>query len=358
MGDIRQVEQWYKMNRAKNLDQWLRAMEMMSVPCFNSGYADREGNILYLYNSKIPLRSGGYNWKLPVPGNTEKTLWKEYISFNDLPMVKNPPSGYIQNCNSTPFQTTTGPGNPDPDKYPPEMGIETHLTNRAMRARELFGPDPSVTREEFYRYKYDMKYSQESHMASYLEQAGAFEDIPAELKEAHNRLLAWDLGTEPDNTRTALAVLTFQELIEKEQDRLTRNEYVTRLRKAKDVLEEHHGSPDVPWKKVNRIIRGDVNMGMGGGPDILHAVYGDLREDGTLKGHTGDSLVMLVRWDRKGRVSSRSIHQYGSATSDPASPHYADQVPLFVKREMKDVLMDKEEIMKNLEREYRPGEEK
>jgi penicillin amidase/acyl-homoserine-lactone acylase len=109
---------------------------------------------------------------------------------------------------------------------------------------------------------------------------------------------------------------------------------------------------------VNRIIRGDVNMGMGGGPDILHAVYGDLREDGTLKGHTGDSLVMLVRWDRKGRVSSRSIHQYGSATSDPASPHYADQVPLFVKREMKDVLMDKEEIMKNLEREYRPGEEK
>ncbi len=358
MGDIRQVEQWYRMNRAKNFGQWRSAMEMMSVPCFNSGYADREGNIFYLYNSKMPLRRSGYDWKLPVPGNTKKTLWKEYISFSDLPMVKNPPSGFIQNCNSTPFKTTTGPGNPDPENYAPEMGIETHLSNRAIRARELFGPDSSVTWEEFYGYKYDMKYSSRSRMASYLEQISAFGEIPAELAKTHRHLLAWDLGTEPDNIHTALAILTLHEPYENEQDTLTREEYLSHLRKAEAVLEEHHGSPVVPWQNVNRIIRGDVNMGMGGGPDILHAVYGDLREDGTLKGHTGDSLVMLVRWDRQGRVTSRSIHQYGSATSDPASPHYADQVPLFVKRKMKDVLLEKEDILENLERAYRPGEEK
>jgi len=54
---------------------------------------------------------------------------------------------------------------------------------------------------------------------------------------------------------------------------------------------------------------------------------------------------------------SRSIHQYGSATLDERSPHYADQVPLFVQHELKPVWFDEADIRANLEVAYRPGED-
>ena len=89
----------------------------------------------------------------------------------------------------------------------------------------------------------------------------------------------------------------------------------------------------------------------------MHNVLGEMLEDGRLRGKTGDSYVLLVTWDKNGQVSSRSIHQYGSATLDETSPHYADQSSLFVKRQLKPVWLDEADIRAHLEREYRPGQE-
>jgi acyl-homoserine lactone acylase PvdQ len=129
------------------------------------------------------------------------------------------------------------------------------------------------------------------------------------------------------------------------------------FQKAAEILKEKHGRIDVPWQQVNRLIHGKVDLGLGGGPDVLHAVEGDLQKNGRLKGTEGDSYVLLVTWDADGRVHSRSIHQYGSATLNERSPHYADQAPLFVKRELKPVWREESEIRAHLEREYRPGDE-
>jgi acyl-homoserine-lactone acylase len=123
------------------------------------------------------------------------------------------------------------------------------------------------------------------------------------------------------------------------------------------TLKEAHGRVDVPWSEINRLQRGDLDLGLGGGPDVLHAVSGKILQDVRLQGRQGDSYVMLVTWDKDGKVSSRSIHQFGSATLDETSPHYADQAPLFVKRQLKPVWLDEAEIRAHLEREYRPGKE-
>jgi penicillin amidase/acyl-homoserine-lactone acylase len=107
---------------------------------------------------------------------------------------------------------------------------------------------------------------------------------------------------------------------------------------------------------VNRLQRGTIDLPVGGGPDIVRAVYGNLLADGRLAGIAGDSYVMLVTWDRDGNVSSQSIHQFGSATLDGTSPHYSDQAPLFAEMRMKPVWLDEADIRAHLEREYRPGE--
>jgi len=358
MGDIKQVMQWYRMNRSTNMNEWLRAMSMQAVPCFNSGYADKGGNIIYLYNARMPERKAGFDWEKKLPGNTSRTLWTGYHPFSRSPMVKNPPSGFIQNCNSSPFQTTLGRGNPSPGDYRLSMGINTNMTNRALRALELFGGDDSITEKEFYRYKFDMAYSEKSVMAQLVKR---FLETPTGndpvLGQARKILTTWDFSTGPKNSGAALAVLSYMGVKKLKKDILKIKEkvLVKEVKAAALLLKKHHGRIDVAWEKVNRLIRGRTDLGMGGGPDILHAVEGDLIGDGRLKGKQGDSYILMVKWDRKGRVSSRSIHQFGSATIDSASVHFTDQAKLFVKRKLKPVWLDEKDIRANLKAEYAPG---
>ena len=356
MGEVRQVEQWYRMNKARNLAEWQDAVRIAAISMFNCGYADYEGNIYYLYNGLLPMRAEGYDWSQYLPGDTSGTLWTEYLPFEKLPQVLNPPSGFVQNCNSSPFKTTVGPGNPDPKDYSPTFGIETKMTNRALRAVELFGADESITEEEFYAYKYDMTYSTESEAARLVKKilASPASDDPV-VQEAVEVLRSWDLQTNPENTGTAIGVLSVM-AVRRMRGEADDTEFTSAFADVAHKLKEAHGRIDVPWSEVNRLRRGKVDVGLGGGPDILHAVYGGTLENGRIAGRAGDCYVLMVTWDENG-VTSRSIHQYGSATLDETSPHYADQVPLFVKRETKPVWFDEVDIRANLEREYRPGEE-
>lgn len=113
-----------------------------------------------------------------------------------------------------------------------------------------------------------------------------------------------------------------------------------------------YGRIDVEWSQVNRLRRGKLDIGLGGGPDVLRAVSGELK-DGHVVGDSGDCYVLMVTFDKEG-VRSRSIHQFGSATLNQKSPHYADQSPLFAKCEMKPVWFDESDIRAHLEREYKP----
>lgn len=359
MGDVRAVEQWYRMNKARNFQEWLAALRMQAIPMFNIGYADAEGNIAYFYNATVPVRDETYDWSGTLPGNTSETLWTRYLPLERLPQVVNPSSGFIQNCNSTPFRTTVGPDNPRLEDFSHTMGIGLGLTNRARRALELFGADSSITEEEFYQYKFDVTYSKDSQVARYVQQILNTPPPDSPLaREALRVLAAWDLRSNPENRSAALAILTLKTCHElREQNGGEEPDMMAVLVQTARKLQERFGRIDVEWQQVNRLIRGKVDLGLGGSPDVLHAVYGEEMEDGRLRGFVGDCFMMLVSWDRDGRVSSRSIHQYGSATSREDSPHYADQAPLFVQNRLKPVWMDEAAIRQHLEREYRPGEE-
>jgi penicillin amidase/acyl-homoserine-lactone acylase len=367
MGLVDIWEQIYGLNKARNFEEWHDAMGEGGFASFNVGYADREGNIYYLYNADLPLRAEGYDWSLYLPGDTSDTLWNEFLPFDDLPSVFNPSSGFIQNANSTPFQTTTGSDNPSEDDYSATFGIETSMSNRSLRALSLFSLDESITLDEFVKYKYDMTYSQDSDVVQIVEMilnSSLSED--SEFDEALDVLQRWDFSATPNNEEAALGIFTLYHLTEVSENfsaskmvngEVTSEEAEEAFKLAVSTLSEHFESLSTQWGEVNRIQRGDVDLGMGGGPDLLHASYGSLQGDGRIKGFTGDSYVMIIAWDAEGQVQSYSIHQYGSATQAEDSPHYADQVALFARRELRPVWFDEADIRANLEREYRPGDE-
>ena len=358
--DIRVIEQWYRMNKAANFKEWESAMQMMSIPLFGTGYADKEGNILYLYNAKLPIRSEGYDWQGVLPGNSSKVVWTEYLPYEDLPQVLNPVSGFIQNCNNTPFITTTGDNNPNREKYSDTFGIESRMSNRALRALELFGKDQSISAKEFEQYKYDMRYSDESYMSQFVNRvislSDNFEDD--QLMEGVDILKSWDKNTDFENKHASLPIISFGWFMETSPDVVPDEQLIESFTFGVKYLYNHYGRLDVIWGNVNRLIRGSLNLGIAGGPDVSHAVYGLPTEEGYLKGYAGDAFLMLVEWGKDGQVSSQSIHQYGSNTQHESSTHYSDQARLFVNRNMKPVWLTLQVIKENVERVYSPSEGK
>lgn len=358
-------EQLYQMNKAQNLSEWQTAMATQQLPAFNVGYADKAGNLFYVYNALAPVRPEGYDWKQYLPGDTTHTRWTGYLPFDQLPQVLNPPSGFIQNANSAPYQTTLGAGNPDPADFSPTLGFDTRMSNRAHRLLELLGADDSITADEFYAIKYDLQYSQQSDVAKFWTRLTSGLSLPsAEAQAGLYAILGWDLQVRADSPQAALMVLTLSNLNDAgliNPSMLTENEVTDAqlaeaFTQAAQTLMKNFGRVDVPWGEVNRLVRGPVNLPLDGGPDIVRAIYGDVQADGRLHGIAGDSYIMLVTWDKDGHVSSQSLHQFGSATLDESSPHYADQAPLFSRMEMKPIWLDEADIRAHLEREYRPGE--
>lgn len=359
MGEIRQVEQWYRMGLATNLEEWLEAKSMQGVPSFNSGYADKEGNIGYINNARLPIRTPGYDYRQYLPGHISETMWQGYHDFEaSSPQVWNPAAGFIQNCNDQPWITTTGDDNPRKEDFCPHAGFRDYMTNRALRAMELFGTGDPVSREDFFAFKHDNAYSVESVAAQVIEQLLAGPEPEDDLmKEVYEVIAAWDRHTNIENTHAALPVMAMHRRWLSHTRLPNLDDIRGTLREVAEELLEHHGTLTPAWGDVNRLRRGEVDLPVAGGPDVLRALYAYDQHDGTRTGAGGDCHIMMVEWDADGTLLSETIHQYGSATSIPESPHFADQAPLFAREEYKLMRMDREAVEAVATRIYRPGME-
>jgi penicillin amidase/acyl-homoserine-lactone acylase len=357
MNEIRQALQYYRLNKARSLSEWRTAMALQALPSINYIYADEKGNIGYVYNGQFPVRKEGVDWRHIVPGNRSDLIWHRYLPFDKIPQLWNPKSGYVFNSNNTPYQATAPEDDLKPQEFSPTLGIQTNMTNRAYRALETFGMDRSITDAAFRRYKFDLAYSERSEVAKMIAQVCAIDPHgDHELRAAQNLLAHWDRRTNVASRGAALAVLMAEPVIHARQEGQATIAPLDSLRAAIKSLKEHFGRIDPQWGQLNRIRRGTVDLAIDGGPDIYRAVYGLLQPDGTLAAEGGDTFIMFVTWDRFGKVSSQSIHQFGSATLDARSPHYADQTPLFVKMHTKPVLFTEQELKGHIEEDYRPGE--
>ena len=355
MGEARQPLQYYRLNKAQNRDEWLAAMRLQALPSINYIYADETGNIGYVYNGQFPVRAEGRDWTQVQPGDRSDLIWHGYMPFDRVPQIWNPKSGYVFNSNNTPFQATGAQDALKPADFSPTMGIQTDMTNRAYRAEETFGADPHITAQAFRRYKFDIAYSARSDIAREIAEVDAVDPgTDNDLKAAQALLKNWDRRTNVASRAAALAVLMGTEA--NHSDSHPDVPPIVALRHAIKTLKTHFGRIDPQWGQVNRIRRGSVDLAIDGGPDTYRAVYGIPQKDGTLTAAAGDTFIMFVTWDKTGALSSESIHQFGSATLDSHSPHYADQTPLFVAMKTKPVLFTAAQLAGNVEADYHPGD--
>jgi penicillin amidase/acyl-homoserine-lactone acylase len=353
MNEVRQVTQYYRLNKARNLGEWKAAMRLQALPSINYVYADEKGNIGYVYNGQFPIRAPGVNWQDYLPGDRSDLIWHSYLPFDRLPQLWNPNSGLVFNSNNTPFQATAPEDDLKPAGYPGWMGIQSNMTNRAYRALETFGADRAITAAAFRRYKFDVRYSAQSEIVRLIGEA--CRNVNTDLRDACRVLKAWDRSTDMHDRGAALAILMAEPVSNARHEHDWSLTPATTLRNAIATLKAHFGRIDPEWGQVNRFRRGQLDLPIDGGPDTYRAVYGEPQPDGTLTAVDGDTLIMFVTWDRNGRLSSESVHQFGSATLDQGSRHYADQSPLFVAMKTKPVWFTWDELKDHVEADYRPG---
>ena len=357
MNEVRQIMQYFRLNKARDLDEWKDAMRLQALPSINYIYADEKGNIGYVYNGQFPVRREGINWKGFIPGDRSDLIWHTYVPFDKIPQLWNPKSDLVFNSNNTPFQATAPEDDLKPSDFSPTLGIQTDMTNRAMRALETYGADPSITAEKFREYKFDLTYSVHSNIVRMINEILATDPGgDADLRQAQQILKNWNRKTDIHNHGAALAVLMGVRAAPEDPGGPWKEKPIAALREALTLLKTHFGRLDPEWGQVNRFRRGKVDVPIDGGPDIYRAVYGTQQDDGTLTAVDGDTFIMFVAWDKSGKLSSESIHQFGSATLDETSPHYADQSRLFVAMKMKPVWFTEDELKGHIEADYRPGQ--
>jgi len=336
MNDIKQVEQWYRLNKSKNKDEWLKAMRLRSIVSFNAIYADKESNIIFLHNSSSPVREEGLDWTLPVDGTKSSLIWNQLVPLEEIPLIINPTSGWLVSHNQDPFKVTSEESNLKPENYSPTLGLQTRMTNRANRALELFSESGYVSEQRFKDIKFDNAYSRNSRAYKYLAQIFEIDFQENHLKDAQKLLRDWNLKTDFNNRAAALGVCVISpEWLAEQRQRMPLSPEKV-FRDCVDQITLSHGRIDPLWSERNFLIRGDKKISVQGGPDTLRAIYGRKQAKGYLKAVAGDGLYIYVEWDKNGNLKSESVHQYGSATQDEESPHYQDQMNLYVEEKMKD----------------------
>ena len=352
MKDIKQVNQWYAMNKSQSIADWISAMKKRSIVSFNGVFADKEGNIFFLHNSSSPLRKEGLDWSNTIDGTRSDLIWDEYVEFEKIPQIKNPSSGWLASTNQDPFKVTNEMDNLSAKDFSPTLGLQTRMTNRAYRSIELFDSYSSISEQDFDDIKFDNKYSVQSRSYKYISKIFEIDFETDELNYAKNVLRDWDLSTNFDNTSAALGVCVLSnEWISEQGQRIPQDPEIS-FRDCVTELNETYGKVDPKWSERNFIVRGQKKISVQGGPDVLRAIYGRNDNEGDLKAAGGDGLYIHVSWDKDKKQQSKSIHQYGSATQDNTSKHFDDQMNLYVNEVYKPTFYDSELLDKNTSKVY------
>ncbi|HYK19555.1 MAG TPA: acylase [Pyrinomonadaceae bacterium] len=367
------IDEWYAMGRAHSLVEFKAAMSRLALPMFNTMYADREGNIFYVYNAAVPRRSAKVDWTKPLDGSSPESEWQGYHRFDELPQLTNPPTGFLQNCNSTPF-LTTAVGNPVKGDYPAYMVREPD-TPRARISRRILSAKDKFTFEEWMRAAFDTTVIQaETFVPALVEEWEKLKQTDAaraeKLAAAVTQLKSWNRVSTTDSKAMTLFAFSFERASRIQAARDTAP--WPRIRALEAVisnLERDWGTWEVPWGEVNRLQRVHTSgqelfsdarpslpvPGAAGPLGIIFNFY-TRPEKGQKRryGYLGDTYVSVIEFGREPQV--RSLLVFGES-ANPTSAHYLDQARLYAAGEMKPSWFTLAEIKKHSERSYHPGEQ-
>ncbi|MGB2404823.1 MAG: penicillin acylase family protein [Flavobacteriaceae bacterium] len=357
--EVRALEQWWRMNKAKSFTEFYNILKMKALPGYNIGYADKNDTIFYISNGLIPKRAEGYNWKEVVPGNTLKTLWTETYAIEELPQVIQPSSGYFYNANHSPFYSSDSLNNPQKERFAENMNFETYHNNRSTRLRDLIEAEDEISYADFKRIKYDRQlpkpYNYSWMNLNYLDRIDASK-YPT-IGNLITRLQQWDRKADASSVGAGTFLILYHQLYPfyydlPEPKIIPIAILVKALKNTKAYMLKHFGTTEVKLGDYHKLVRGNKELPVFGMPDVITAMKAVPHQDGKVKVTAGESYIELVKFTPDG-PEIESVISYG-ASDHPDSPHYADQMELYTSFKTKKMSFDRATVLKDAKRIYHP----
>ncbi|RYZ29355.1 MAG: acylase, partial [Chitinophagaceae bacterium] len=379
------LQQSWLRTKAKGFEGFKKIMEMRSNNSNNTVFADNKGNIAYWHGNFIPKRNPSYNWSLPVDGTTKETDWKGIHALDEIVHLYNPKSGWIQNCNSTPF-TASGVSSPVKTSYPAYMAPDGQ-NGRALNAMRLLSKANNITLDKIIELGYNTYLTAFDFLLPSLFKA--YDELPQtdrlkkELEKPIHLLKQWDRQASASSVATTIAVEWAFKLGPKippaktteaatnivgNYERMVTDispvEKLALLAQTLTDLEKWYGTWNIAWGDVNRFQRSANNqfkddqpsLPVGLGPGTWGSLPSFISRRADTKkryGVSGNSFIAAVEFGKK--IKAKTI-MTGGESFDPSSKHYTDQASGFIEGKFKDINFYKEDVLKNAQRSYHPGE--
>jgi len=381
------LEAW-QITRANTFDEYKKAMDLRANTTNNTVYADDQGNIAYWHGNFMPRRDSSYDWSLPVDGTTAATEWKGVHTLDEIVHLYNPETGWIENCNSTPY-TSSGNSSPERSRYPEYMAPDGE-NFRALNAQRLLSGANDFTLDSLISKGYDHYLAAFDVLlpALFESWSTAPDSLRKPLQEPMALLQKWDRRSGVRSVATTLAVewamrmaayaprpRTTEEAthqvdnIRSEVELTTPIQRLEALMAAVGELRQRYGSWKLEWGELCRYQRltgkivesyddrkpslavGLVSSAFGQLPSFVSRTFPNTKKR---YGISGNSFIAAVEFGKK--VNAKTVVT-GGESSDPASPHFTDQASMYINGRFKDVLFYREDVEKHAEKRYRPGEE-
>lgn len=373
------IQSWLR-TKTTGFDSFKRVMEMRANTSNNTVYADNKGNIAYWHGNYVPRRDGAQDWGVPQDGSSSKNDWRGLHKLDEIVHSYNPASGWIQNCNSTPF-TVSGVSSPKRTDYPVYMAPDGE-NFRDRNAVRLFSQTGKLDLAGLIGLGYDRRLMAfEVLLPPLLEAAGKESD----LQEVAQILKDWDFNASTSSIAQTIAIRWGQKImpkipkamqfggetdvvqnIEKYAESGSKVEMLQAVRDVMKDLQRDFGTWRVTWGELNRFQRvsnGEVLQMDDTKPSIpvpfTSSAWGQLPSytsrsiQGSKKwyGVNGNSFIAAVEFGPK--IMAYSLLA-GGQNGDPASPHFFDQGKNYSEGKFKEVYFYKSDVMKHVVTSYHP----
>jgi acyl-homoserine-lactone acylase len=384
------IQSWLR-TKAKGLADYKKVMELRANTSNNTVFADNKGNIAYWHGNFVPVRDKAINWGKVVDGTIAATEWNGLHKVEEIVHVYNPSTGWIQNCNSTPF-TVSGNTSPKKNNYPVYMAPDGE-NFRGINAVRVLSKENKFTIDKTIAAGYDTYLAAFEILIPAL--VTAFEkgitpgdSLYKQLQEPITILKQWNYRVAENSAATALAIEWAQlfgpslqkiyvedgetdqvEAVKQFAAAASAQQLVNSLLIVVNNFKNKFGKWTVTWGELNRYQRvsNDILQKYDDAKESIpvpfaSALWGMLPAynsnyyPGTKLryGTSGNSFICAVEFGK--RIKAKSLLA-GGVSGNMNSPHFNDQLLMYTKGMFKEVLFYREEVEKKAEKIYKPGKE-